>query len=96
MSDEDLIKKCELGDFNLDNDLIQPCKAVLANSKEHKEDLDISNDEIQTYLEMAENLKPKDVTKALQLALKIQSSKTITDTELRNNASRLIRAINMS
>ncbi|MDR1820169.1 MAG: hypothetical protein LBR15_08010 [Methanobrevibacter sp.] len=96
MEDKNLIKKCEVGNFNLDNDLIQDCKVVLENSKKHKEDLDINDEEAQTYLEMAENLKPKDVTKALELALKIQSSKTIKDTELRNQASRLIRAINMS
>ncbi|MDR2830079.1 MAG: hypothetical protein LBB45_03425 [Methanobrevibacter sp.] len=96
MEDKDLIKKCEVGNFNLDNDLIQGCKDVLENSKKHGKKLDISDDEVQTYLEMAENLKPKDVTKALELALKIQSSETIKDTELRNQASRLIRAINMS
>ncbi|MDR3223373.1 MAG: hypothetical protein LBT66_06580 [Methanobrevibacter sp.] len=96
MEDKDLIKKCEVGNFNLDNDLIQGCKVVFENSKEHKEDLGISDEEVQTYLEMAENLKPKDVTRALEIALKIQSSKTIKDTELRNQASRLIRAINMS
>jgi hypothetical protein len=93
MQDEDVIKKCELGEFSLDNDLVQGCKIVLENSGKHKEELDIDEEEIQTYLQMAQNLKAKDVTKVLELAFKIQNSKTIKDTEIRNQASRLIRAI---
>jgi hypothetical protein len=45
---------------------------------------------------MAENLKPQDVSKILQLALKVRESGDIKDVELKNEASRLIRAIEMS
>jgi hypothetical protein len=93
VNEKDVIKKCELGDFNFDNDLAQGCKTVLENVEKHKEDLNIDSEEVETYLQMAQNLKPEDVKKALELAFKIQNSKTIEDTELRNQASRLIRAI---
>ena len=45
---------------------------------------------------MAENLSPKDVPKVLELALKVRESGEIKDTELKNTASKLIRAIEMS
>jgi hypothetical protein len=45
---------------------------------------------------MAENLKPKDVSKVLTLALKVRESGDIKDVELKNAASRIIRAIEMS
>jgi len=41
-------------------------------------------------------IKPSDVSKVLQLALKVRESGDIKDTELKNAASRLIRAIEMS
>jgi hypothetical protein len=58
--------------------------------------VEIEEEGDQTYLEMAENLKPSDVSKVLQLALKVRESGDIKDTELKNAASRLIRAIEMS
>ncbi len=38
---------------------------------------------------MAENLKPSDVSKVLQLALKVRESGDIKDPELKNAASRI-------
>ena len=54
----------------------------------------LSGDQIVKY--MAENLKPKDVSKVLTLALKVRESGDIKDVELKNAASRIIRAIEMS
>jgi hypothetical protein len=79
-----------------DQELLKNCKNILNNAKDCKEEIGLSDDEAETYLKMAETLKPEEVSKVLELALKIQSSKTIKDTELRNEASRIIRAINMS
>ncbi len=96
MKDEELIKKCETCDFNEDNDLITSCKAVLANVDECQEELGLSKEETETYLKMVENLKPQDVSKVLVLALKIRESGKIKNPELKNEASRIIRAIEMS
>lgn len=96
MKDEELVKKCESCTFNEDNDLMANCKEVLANVDECKEDLGLSKEEIETYLKMVENLKPQDVSKVLSLALKIRESGKIKNPEIKNDASRLIRAIEMS
>ena len=96
MKDEELKKKCETCEFNEDNDLMASCKAVLSNVDECKEDLGLSNEESETYLQMVENLKPQDVSKVLTLALKVRESGKIKDPDIKNEASRLIRAIEMS
>lgn len=90
MMKEELLKKCE----NLDSpDVMSSCRVLLELAAQKKEELD---EEDQTYLEMAENLKPSDVSKVLELALKIRESGDIKDPELKNAASKLIRAIEMS
>ncbi|MEA4956383.1 hypothetical protein SDC9_17898 [bioreactor metagenome] len=96
MNDEELKNKCESCDFYDDNDLMSNCKAVLANLDECKEDLGLSEEETESYLNMVENLKPQDVSKVLTLALKIRESGKIKNPEIKNDASRLIRAIEMS
>ncbi|MCL2115130.1 MAG: hypothetical protein FWH29_02790 [Methanobrevibacter sp.] len=96
MEDNELMKKCEACEFNQDNDLMTSCKAVLANLDECKDELDLTNEETETYLKMVENLKPQDLSKVLTLALKIRESGNIKDPEIKNDASRLIRAIEMS
>jgi hypothetical protein len=93
---EELIKKCELGEFNFDNDLITNCSAVLENVEKHAEKLNIPKEKTETYLEMAQNLKPKDVSEVLKLALSVRESGDIKDTELLNDASRLIKTIEAS
>ena len=95
MNDNELMKKCETCTFNADNDLMASCEAVLANLDECKDDLELTNEETDTYLNMVENLKPADVSKILTLALKIRESGKIKNVELKNDASRLIRAIEM-
>jgi hypothetical protein len=61
-----------------------------------KDDVTIGDNTSETYLQMAENLSPKDVSKVLELALKIRESGDITDNDLKIAASKLIRAIEMS
>ncbi|ADZ08535.1 hypothetical protein Metbo_0283 [Methanobacterium lacus] len=85
------MKKCESMD---DTSVMGSCEVLLNMMKDKNVTLD--EDPNQTYLGMAENLTPKDVSKVLQLALKVRESGDITDTELKNAASRLIRAIEMS
>ncbi|KZX15679.1 hypothetical protein MBCUT_13770 [Methanobrevibacter cuticularis] len=96
MKDKELMKKCESCDLNESEDLMDTCKSILNGVKDCKEDLGLSDDEVQTYLKMVENLKPKDVSKVLALALKIRESGKIKNPEIKNDASRLIRAIEMS
>ncbi|MDR0913107.1 MAG: hypothetical protein LBM96_10975 [Methanobrevibacter sp.] len=93
---EELIKKCEVGDFNFDNDLKTNCSVVLTEVEKHKDTLNISEEEAADYLNMVQNLKAKDVSKVLALALKIRESGDIKDPELKTQASRLIRAIEAS
>jgi hypothetical protein len=90
-STEELMKKCE----DLDDSTVMGSCQVLLKMMGEKE-VELEGDEDQTYLQMAENLKPKDVSKVLQLALKVRESGDIKDTDLKNAASRLIRAIEMS
>lgn len=96
MNDKELMKKCESCAFNEDNDLMTNCKAIIANLDEYKEDLGLGEEESRTYLNMVENLKPSDVSKVLTLALKIRESGDIKNPDIKNDASRLIRAIEMS
>ena len=96
MKDNELMKKCETCEFNEDNDLMGSCKAVLGNIDDCKDELGLTVEETENYLNMVENLKPQDVSKVLQLALKIRESGKIKDPDIKNEASRLIRAIEMS
>ncbi|HMK53942.1 MAG TPA: hypothetical protein VK444_04090 [Methanobacteriaceae archaeon] len=87
---DELMKKCE----NLDDGTVMGACQVLLKMMDEKEVK--VDDENQTYLQMAENLSPQDVSKVLTLALKVRESGDIKDTELKNAASKLIRAIEMS
>lgn len=88
---EELLKKCEGLD---DASVMGACKVLLETMEEKKVEPEEEMD--QTYLEMVENLSPQDVPKVLQMALKVRESGEIKDPELKNAASRLIRAIEMS
>jgi hypothetical protein len=91
MKQDELLKKCENMD---DSSVMGACQVMMDLVEKNKEELE---DELpQTYLEMAENLKPSDVRSVLQLALKVRESGDIKDPELKNAASRIIRAIEMS
>ncbi len=88
---EELLKKCKEMD---DTSVMGSCKTLLEMMD--KKDVKLGEDIDQSYISMAENLSPKDVSKVLSLALKIRESGDIKDTELKNAASILIRAIEMS
>lgn len=88
---KELMEKCENMD---DSSVMGSCRVLLELMDQKK--VEIKEDMDQTYLQMAENLKPKDVSKVLQIALKVRESGDIKDTELKNAASVLIRAIEMS
>ena len=89
---KELIKKCEESAGS--GDVMGACKVMLQLIDAEKLVSEEEGD--QTYLQMAENLKPDDVSKVLQLSLKIRESGEIKDPELKVAASKLIRAIEMS
>ncbi|MBI5679710.1 MAG: hypothetical protein HZC47_02290 [Methanobacterium sp.] len=89
---KELIRKCQESAGN--GDIMGACKVMLVLME--KEEIKVDVDEDQTYLQMAENLKPEDVRKVLQMALKVRESGEIKDPEIKNAASILIRAIEMS
>lgn len=91
MNQDELMKKCEGME---DSSVMGACRVMLELMD--KEKVKIEDEKGQTYLGMAENLKPADVSKVLQLALKVRESGDIKDPELKNAASRIIRAIEMS
>lgn len=91
VNNEELLKKCE----GLDDGTVMGSCQVLLKMMADK-DVEFEEEGEQTYLQMAENLKPQDVSKVLQLALKVRESGEIKDPDLKNAASRLIRAIEMS
>ncbi|MDD3984314.1 MAG: hypothetical protein PHY59_00070 [Methanobacterium sp.] len=88
---EELIKKCETLD---DTTVMGSCQVLLDMMKE--KDVELEDDTKQTYLKMTNNLTPKDLSKVLVMALKVRESGEIKDVELKNAASRIIRAIEMS
>ncbi len=88
---EELLQKCENID---DSSVMGSCKVMLTMMA--KEKVVVDDNTSETYLQMAENLSPKDVRKVLELALKIRESGDIKDNDLKIAASKLIRAIEMS
>lgn len=88
---DELIEKCK----NMEKgDVMASCKTMLKLMAD--KDIKLEDESSETYLKMAESLSPKDVPKVLELALKIRESGKIKNTELKNAASILIRAIEMS
>lgn len=87
---QELYEKCQ--ENAASGDIMGACKVMLELMDAKK----LEDEGDQTYLQMAENLKPDDVRKVLKMALKIRESGEIKDPELKNSASILIRAIEMS
>lgn len=96
MKNDESSKKNETPKSQKDSDIISQCKFVLGNIEKCKDELGLADEEMTTYLKMVENIKPQDVPKVLELALKIRESGKIKDPEVKRDASRLIRAIEMS
>ena len=88
---EELLKKCENID---DSSVMGSCKVMLEMMA--NKNVELEDKPGETYLQMAENLSAQDVPKVLEMALKIRESGDIKDPELKNAASRIIRAIEMS
>ena len=88
---EELLSKCK----NIDDSTVMGSCQVLLDIMKDK-DVKLEDNPDQTYMEMAENLKSKDVSQVLELALKVRESGDIKDVELKNAASKIIRAIEMS
>ena len=88
---EELLSKCK----NIDDSTVMGSCQVLLDIMKDK-DVKLEDNPNQTYMEMAENLKSKDVSQVLELALKVRESGDIKDVELKNAASKIIRAIEMS
>ena len=95
MANEELIKKCETGDI-YDNDVATSCNLLLNNAKETDEELSIEKEKIEKYLDMIQSLGPKELKEVLQLAMDIESNNDIKDNDLKIEASKLIRAIQLS
>ena len=86
-----LMKKCE--DKEIATQGMGACQVLL---EEMESGNVVLNDETgQSYIQMAQNIAPKDVPEVLKIAFIVRDSGDITDTEVKNAAARLIRAIEM-
>ena len=86
---KELMAKCE---NNKDNpELMKQCQEMKELMVKNNVELeDMPN---QSYTNMAENISAEDVTKVLEMALKIAKSGKIQDTEVKIAAERLIRTL---
>ncbi|HML05113.1 MAG TPA: hypothetical protein VK426_04990 [Methanobacterium sp.] len=87
-----LIKKCE-EDKELASEGMGACQVMLEEMD--KGNLVMDDETGQSYLEMAQNIKPEDVPKVLKIAFLVRDSSDISDANLKNAAARLIRAMEM-
>lgn len=89
-----LIRKCE--DKDVATQGMGACQVMLEEME--KGDIDIEfmemDDPDESYIQMAERIKPEDVPKVLKMAFKIRQSPSASP-EMKNAANRLIRAIEM-
>ena len=89
-----LIKKCE--DKEIATQGMGACQVMLEEMDQGKIDRELMemDDPDESYIQMAERIKPEDVPKVLKMAFKIRQSPNAS-TEMKNAANRLIRAIEM-
>ena len=86
-----MVEKCkEMGNKP---EVVTTCKIVLETMEKKKSELPEEIKADQSYMEMAQNIKPEDVPKVLEMAMKLAKSGEIKDPELKNAVERLIRAI---
>ena len=84
-----LLKKCE--DENISTNVEGPCKLLL--DEINRGDVDLSEDNSDdSYLQMAEEIEPRDVPKILRMAFEIKDRPNL-EPELKVAADRLIRAV---
>lgn len=91
MNEEKLIKKCK--ENQDDPKLINECKIMLNTMAKKEVQMSTDLDPDQSFINMAENIPSEDVPKVLEMAMRIAKSSEITDSDLKRDAERLIRAI---
>jgi len=85
-----LIKKCE--DKEIDTSVMGACRVLLEEMDRGNIGFTSEDRPDESYIEMAQNIKPEDVPKVLIMAFKIKKRNKI-EPELKIAANRLIRAI---
>jgi hypothetical protein len=86
-----LIKKCENNE--VDTSTMGACQVLLEEMD--RGNVVLKDEPEQSYIQMAQNIKQEDVPQVLRIALIVRDSGDITDTDVKNAAARLIRAIEM-
>jgi len=85
-----LIKKCE--DKEIDTSVMGACRVLLEEMDRGNIGFTSEDRPDESYIEMAQNIKPEDVPKVLIMAFKIKKRNKI-EPELKIAANRLIRDI---
>lgn len=86
-----LIKKCE--DNEVDTSTMGACQVLLEEMD--RGNVVLKDEPGESYIQMAQNIKKEDVPQVLRIAFIVRDSRDITDTDVKNAAARLIRAIEM-
>ncbi|OEC84993.1 MULTISPECIES: hypothetical protein [Methanobacterium] len=86
-----LIKKCE--DNEVDTSTMGACQVLLEEMD--RGNVVLKDEPGESYIQMAQNIKKEDVPQVLRIAFIVRDSGDITDTDVKNAAARLIRAIEM-
>ena len=86
-----LIKKCENNE--VDTSTMGACQVLLEEMD--RGNVVLKDEPGESYIQMAQNIKKQDVPQVLRIAFIVRDSGDITDTDVKNAAARLIRAIEM-
>ena len=86
-----LIKKCENNE--VDTSTMGACQVLLEEMD--RGNVVLKDEQGESYIQMAQNIKKQDVPQVLKIAFIVRDSGDITDTDVKNAAARLIRAIEM-
>ena len=86
-----LIKKCENNE--VDTSTMGACQVLLEEMD--RGNVVLKDEPGESYIQMAQNIKKQDVPQVLKIAFIVRDSGDITDTDVKNAAARLIRAIEM-
>ena len=86
-----LIKKCE--DNEVDTSTMGAFQVLLEEMD--RGNVVLKEEPGESYIQMAQNIKKEDVPQVLRIAFIVRDSGDITDTDVKNAAARLIRAIEM-
>ncbi|WP_424354225.1 hypothetical protein [Methanobacterium sp. MBAC-LM] len=86
-----LIKKCE--DKEVDTSTMGACQVLLEEMD--RGNVVLKDEPGESYIQMAQNIKKEDVPQVLRIAFIVRDSGDIDDTDVKNAAARLIRAIEM-